>query len=178
MKALRTCVAAAIVVALVFAVSGVAYAAPANDYGYVYGQVNQVPVVAITLGGDGASELDPLYYVGHGGDAAWENWGAWVSVYNDGECDVNLYISANESPNDGLGDWWDFGNSSDVDQAVWEFDDTSDSSMVAVPFSGANLLGFLGVDDTAYLDSRFTFPSNFTSENTYHMSAMITAYED
>lgn len=174
MKSFRVLMTAALVAGMVFAFVGSAQAA---NTGYVYGQATQRPVVSIVLSGQGSSSMSPLVYEGLTGSSVGEYFGRQLTVANNGECDVELYVIGDNSPSDGLGDNWAFGDTADASTCVWRIEPAAGvGDMVAVS-NNYRSLGVLAKSDDAALDSDFAFPTSFVNENIHSMSALISASE-
>jgi len=174
MKSFRVLMTVALVAGMVFAFVGSAQAA---SNGWVYGQATQIPVVSIVLSGQGSSSMSPLVYEGNANTTAGEYWGRDLTVSNNGECDVELYVVADVAPNDGMGDVWAFGDAADTTTCVWRIEDTDGMGDMVAVSGGFRSLGLLGQGDDAYLSSDFAFPTTFVNDNVHSMSAMISASE-
>jgi hypothetical protein len=176
MKTLRIMTVLVVAATMLFAFAGVARAATEGDEQvYIYGQATQEPVVSILVSGGGESA--PLSYQGESGTGAVpEMDGAQVIITNSGQTDADLYISAAAKPSDGQSQW-SYANEPGDDLCVWSFDDADDQYTINVPNSGECHLGCMVPGQIVYLDSWFTFPSEFGSSNTFTMMAIVQVEE-
>jgi hypothetical protein len=170
MKVSKLFMLVTMIAVLVFAFAASAYAEPG---GTVYGQATMQPTVSIQLAGAGSDSGTPLVYEGRGGDDVWASGLAQVTVTNDGQVDVPIFLGYGSDPTDGS-NTWPLADSASATDSKWEF---RAGSWVTVPGSGVGprqLIGSLTAGSSQSVSNCFTFPTTFNG-NPHTMTALFIA---
>jgi hypothetical protein len=153
----------------------------ADTSGTVYGKAILAPV-AIVLSGSGLSGSAPLVYEGTYAERVSEKFDSEVTVQNAGTHDVQIILTADQSPTNGANTWAftdDFG----PDAAEWTFSPGLHTAWVlpetSPRYDSYNTIDYsLGAGNSDVLNSQFRFPSSSGSTADHYMSATISAVDN